>query len=116
MEDPKNGRGDPKNGEGVEMNLEIFLEGGFIIMLDKISRDTQNWGWSKLFRKKTPPLWVFLAPSLLHLSRVSKLRYVCTKLKVIFSNIYCCLSINYYFPQTRYGFKIQHLGVVDITA
>ena len=60
MEDPKNGRGDPKNGEGVEMNLEIFLEGGFIIMLDKISRDTQNWGWSKLFRKKnTSPLGIF---------------------------------------------------------
>ena len=31
VEDPKNGRGDPKNGEGVEMNLEIFFGGGFII-------------------------------------------------------------------------------------
>ena len=53
MEDPINGKGDPKNGEGVEMNLEIFLEGGFIIMLHKMSRDTQNWGRSKLFQKKT---------------------------------------------------------------
>ena len=57
----KNERGDPKIGEGVEMNLEIFLDfgGGFIIILHKMSRDTQKWGRSKLFSKKTPPLRVF---------------------------------------------------------
>ena len=57
----KNERGDPKIGEGVEMNLEIFLDfgGGFIIILHKMSRDTQNWGRSIFFLKNTSHQGIF---------------------------------------------------------
>ena len=60
MEDPINGKGDPKNGEGVEMNLEIFLEGGLLSCYIKCQETLKIGGGQNFFRKKHLPSGHFL--------------------------------------------------------
>ena len=71
MEDPINGKGDPKNGEGVEMNLEIFFEGGLLSCYIKCQETLKMGGGQNFFGKKPPPLRVFLAPSLTYVFRTT---------------------------------------------